>query len=91
MKPTPCYCGDCSFLKYEDSSGLDYCQISDCQRSCLDKCEFGFYQMKDYQAERILHHLQKWSIGAKCPQPHPFVIGKAIDVAISALRIKQRT
>ena len=29
MKPTPCYCGECSFLKAEDSCGFGYCEISD--------------------------------------------------------------
>lgn len=86
MKPTPCYCGECSFLKAEDSCGFCYCEISDNERSCRDKCEFGFYRMTRYHAERILHHYQKWRRGAKCKQPHPFVIGKAMDVAIVALR-----
>ena len=39
---------------------------------------------KRYHAERILYHSRKWRRKAKCGQPHPFVIGKAMDVAITA-------
>lgn len=70
----------------EDICGFGYCEISDRERSCRDKCEFGFYRMTRYHAERILHHYQRWRRGAKCKQPHPFIIGKAMDVAIVALR-----
>lgn len=46
MKPRPYHFWECSFLKNEDICGFGYCEISDRERSCRDKCEFGFYQMK---------------------------------------------
>lgn len=37
------------------------------------------------EALKILIEYNLWRRGAEMPQPHPFVIGQAIDVAIECL------
>lgn len=41
--------------------------------------------MEKEEALKILVEYNLWRRGAELPQPHPFVIGQAIDVAIECL------
>jgi hypothetical protein len=41
--------------------------------------------MTKEEALKILIEYNLWRRGAEMPQPHPFVIGQAIDVAIECL------
>ena len=41
--------------------------------------------MSKDEALKILVEYNLWRRGAEMPQPHPFVIGQAIDVAIECL------
>lgn len=49
--------------------------------------------MTEKEALKVLNYYQKWRRGAKIPMPSPEQSGKAIDVALKALRksVKQRT
>ena len=46
------------------------------------KCKIA---MTKDEALKILIEYNLWRRGAEMPQPHPFVIGQAIDVAIECL------
>ena len=50
------------------------------------------FDMSKDEALKILVEYNLWRRGAEMPQPHPFVIGQAIDVAIECLTesVKQR-
>lgn len=82
----PCKCGECSFFKYEDVDGYGHCSIVKMQYRCDDLCNFHEEQIQNIETGRILHYFQKWRRGSNSEQPHPFVIGKAIDGAIRELR-----
>lgn len=79
------YCGECSFLSHEDIDGFGCCDITRCEQRCSDQCTINRATITDKQAEKILHHFQKWRRGHKGPQPHPYVVGQAIDKAIKTL------
>lgn len=82
----PCKCGECSFFSHEDIDGRGYCRITERWPECSEECTFAKLWMTTKQSERVLHYLQKWRKGGRGRQPHPYVIGKAIDSALHILR-----
>lgn len=74
------YCGECCFL----SNGQ--CTILEREQRCSDQCAVRYNQITHREAERILHHYQKWRRGGKGPMPPPYVVGQAIDKSIKVLR-----
>lgn len=82
----PCKCGECSFFTHEDIDGYGYCRIAECWMKCDNECSFAKSWMMPKQSERVLHYFQKWRRGCKGRQPHPYIIGKAIDSTLRILR-----
>ena len=84
------YCGECPFLKYEDTDGYGICDISGLAMNHTFKCSFedGLKQLTKEQAIKVLHHTQKWRRGAKIGMPPPALLGLAIDKSIRVLRQK---
>ncbi|MCM1224879.1 MAG: hypothetical protein NC548_61565 [Lachnospiraceae bacterium] len=84
---TPCFCGECNFLLYEDMDGNGYCQLQDCVgRNCSDQCDLDHTAMRTDCLLKGLHYLQKWRRGADTKQPMGYVVGKMIDSVIYKLR-----
>ena len=74
------FCGECSFC-------IDgFCTV--CQQTVLghERCSLHRHTMTVEQIEKVLHTYQKWRRGGRGKQPHPYVVGVAIDGAIKSLR-----
>ena len=83
------YCGECPFLKYEDTDGYGICDISWVEENCSNVCAFdGSHKLTNKQAVKVLHHTQKWRRGEKIGMPPPALLGLAIDKSIRVLRQK---
>lgn len=85
------YCGEnCCFRGPECMDGFGYCEIIGHSTLCSDQCWIDHTRIKPRETIKALHYFQKWRRGAKIAMPHPYVIGKVIDAAISQLRDKKR-
>ena len=82
-------CGECPFFKYEDTDGYGICDIIGIESNCSLVCAFDKQgELTKRQAVKVLHHAQKWRIGAKIGMPPPVLLGLAIDTGIRVLRQK---
>lgn len=94
-----CHCYNCRKYEecqtkgvFDDDPGFDfcvnydYCRITERWPECSEECTFAKLWMTTKQSERVLYYLQKWRRGGRGRQPHPYVIGKAIDSALHILR-----
>lgn len=85
------HCGECAFLDYEDIYGFGWCRIDGTEHYCGHRCSLQFTER---EAERILHHYQKWRRGAVRPvedrQPHPHIVARALDCAVNHCEAPQR-
>lgn len=83
------HCGECPFFKYEDIDGYGICDIIGSKSICSLVCAFDKQgELTNRQAVRVLHHTQKWRMGAKIGMPPPALLGLAIDTGIRVLRQK---
>ena len=80
------YCGECSFLRYEDIDGYGICLITKRECNCGDTCFCLDRKMNKTETVKILHYAQKWRRGYKCEMPKPVLFGMAIDNAINIIR-----
>lgn len=82
------YCGECPFLKYEDTDGFGLCSLSKRVQRCDDMCGFLTFDfdMTRVQIIKVLHIAQKWRRGGKQRMLPPRLFGLAIDNAIRELR-----
>ena len=80
------HCGECTFFSHESIDGYGWCDVTDREQQCSDQCTLQYKIMTSKQAEKVLHHYQKYRRGGKNPMPHPYVIGQAIDRAICDMR-----
>lgn len=78
------YCGECIYLKYEDTDGYGVCDLTNREQRCSDKCWLS--SLKTKQAIKVLHDYQKWRRGGKGDMIPPYIIGMTIDEAIRTLR-----
>lgn len=83
------HCGECPFLKYEDTDGYGICDIIGIESNCSLVCAFEKQgELTKEQAVKVLHHAQKWRRGAKIGMTPPALLGLAIDTSIRVLRQK---
>ena len=71
------HCGECTFFSHESIDGYGWCDVTDREQQCSDQCTLRYKIMTSKQAEKVLHHYQKYRRGGKNPMPHPYVIGQA--------------
>ena len=70
------HCGECPFLKYEDTDGYGICDIIGIESNCSLVCAFEKQcELTKEQAVKVLHHTQKWRRGAKVGMPPPALLG----------------
>lgn len=84
------YCGECGFMLHEDAEGQGICNLSGKPCNCDEQCMLSHGEIPLQSTLRCLHLYQKWRRGAKMAQPHPYVIGVALDACIKELRKRNK-